>query len=316
MFADSCNSNKIILYNKCKKMKLYAYQISDGSVNNSHPDFTERMIEHWESSKNSVANRIYKRSETDKEELILSYSVIEKKSGMFFGVIVKVAHSRDLPEIPDDFFKRDSFKPSDIQQGESETTRILGTYFFMSDGYHLVTNQRQIGVIAYYCNKFLEIYGKEYKFNHLIAPPPEISLSGIKTITFGGDAAINDGVESEKKNTVKSFGTGFLKLFVQGENLRSIIDSEIVKADLVLTFSKKKMMSSTDSVKKAISAVLGNLNETNDVTIRTQSGNRIDVGKMKMSKNVDVDMQGKMINEEDLCEKMKRYLNEIKEFFV
>lgn len=293
-------------------MKLYAYQISDNGENESCSQFTEHMIEHWESSKESVAARRYKRHDSDKEEYILSFSIVDKSNRMFFGTIVKIAHSKDLPEIPDDFFTKASFKPSDIQQDESETTRILGTYFFMSDGCHLVTNQPRIGVIAYYCNKFLEAYGTEYKFNHLIASPPEISLSGIKTITFGGDASMNNTADSEEKNTIKDIGNSFLKMFIQGENLNSIIESEIVKADLVLTFSKKKMNKSEESVKRAISAVIGNLNETNDVTIKTQSGHRIDIGKMEMFKEVNVTIQGVSVDEEDLCEKMKQYLNELK----
>lgn len=293
-------------------MKLYAYQIFDDKIDESHSNFTKRLIEHWEVSKESIASRRYKRRESDKEEFILSYSIIDKQNQIFFGTIVKIAHSKDLPEIPEEFFNRESFRPSDIEQDGSESTRILGTYFFISDGCHLVTNQHRIGIIAFYCNKFLETYGRAYEFNHLIAPPPEISLGGIKSITFGGDAVINNKADENKENTIRSVGNECLKLFLQGDSLKTIIESEIVSADLVLSFSKKKMKKSPESVKKVISAVLGNINEVNDVTIKTLSGHRINVGEMEMFKEIEVDIQGVSVNEEELYEKMKQYLHEIK----
>lgn len=304
--------------NLTKKIKLYAYRIEPEKLTTNNSDFTANLISHWESSKESVGSRRLKISQSEQQEDFLSYAIVDKNNGVYFGIVMRVAPGKDMPEIPADFFNKDTFKPGDLTYEEKESIRVVSTNYFLSDAKYIITTYSSIKTFEAYFNWYLQAYGNwGYKFSQLIDTTGNISLQDIKEINFGGSAEFSSGVaisDNDSKTQLLSLSMNKLKEIIGlNDELQVLLDKNVLSANLVVRFAPKKKQMDDDDIKKALSAVVTNMVEDASVKVKTRSGNSIKLGQMRRMKEVEVSLVNGAYDENQLHMEMRRFVKDLKD---
>ncbi|MBO4843956.1 MAG: hypothetical protein J5490_05125 [Bacteroidales bacterium] len=302
-----------------KKITLYAYSIENEDISRPYSDFAQKFHEKLSTTK-TIRQRYYEVNTETKEVDVLSKSVC-MEGNIVYGALMRVIPSKEMPGLPEDYLDKEEISFSELEGAGVNNGKMSckDLYYFILDNKHVVTTipNSRISRFRAFVNHFLgtDLSGNLYRFSIMITQPENILLQDLTKIEFAG---VNHSIESS--NQQKSVGTQVLGIAKEmlhsllGEtDIQPLLDKKILTANLVVKFTdkgKKKM--NEDEVKRAMSAVITNLSENEDVKFLTKDNKRIKAGETILIHSIDVDeVDNGLLNEIDLKGQMQAYLKEI-----
>ena len=306
-----------------RKIKLYAYKIENEKLSSSHSDFLEKLIGKL-SEETAIKQRCMEINEDSDEKDLLASFHIDKHKKYVFANIMRIAPTKEMPSLPEDFLNRKEISITDLpglDENEEKMT-CKSSYYVAINQNHLVSNlpKSSISKFKAYVNWLLEAErgDKLYKFSILIEEPLDTKLSEINQIVFSGDSTISLSSDNNQNQS-----TAFKVLNVAKEKLSSIfkeddfaflVDKNVLSANLVIKFNlKTKKQKEDDQIKKALSAVITPIVDEDGVSFKTKDNKPISCGQMIRSKSVLIDCTDNgLLNIPNLKQEMVEYLNELK----
>lgn len=298
---------------------IYAYTIENDKLSKAHSDFTEKFIAKLKNS-NAVKQRCYEvNSETKESDLLFKYMEVSKN--VVYGIIARIRPTKDMPSLPKDFMERASLDIKDLE-GLNESGDKMSCSdidYFVLDNYHLVTTipSTRIARFKAFANYFLaaERGDSLYSIVSMIDMPKDVKLEDLTQIVFSGNGssvALSGG--EEVKTTIIQMAKDKLTNLVNDSQIAFLIDKNVLTANLVIRFNtRSKTYKSDNEVKKALSAVITNMNSDDGVQFATKNKQKITAGSTRRCITITIDTASDNLpNEESLRQEMVDYLNELK----
>jgi hypothetical protein len=304
---------------KTKPIKLRSFRIENNEITQSISGLLATLMDKLEGSKAEIRRMQLNSEDLKKEEDLISDFNFNNQN-FLSGVILRICHAEETPNIPDDFLQKEKIPIDKLEKIELSSSIIYKEhYYFLLNNEFLITNlQSNIPIkrLQVYLNWLLEKErGKVlYEFTPLISKNIETKLSDISKIVVKDNTVNFTESETKKETGHKKF---FIPLNVLRElindtkSLNQIIENNIVSAELLIKFSKPRKMTSQD-YKKIMGAYLKPISDLDDVSFSTRRNGIIKGGEVLRIKTVDIELtETKMINEQQLYQEMESYLNEL-----
>ena len=302
-----------------KKITLYAYVIENENVSRPYSDFAEKIHAKLGTT-TTIRQRCYEVNSETKEIDVLSQSA-RFAGNRVYGALMRVIPSKEMPGLPENYLDKNEISFSDLE-GAGENTGKMSCkdlFYFILDNKHVVTTMpvTRISRFRAFVNNYLGTNhtGNPYKFSIMITRPENIKLQELTKIEFSGvSRAIEPEAEQESIGThVMGVAATVLRKLLGETDINPLLDKNILSANLVVKFTEKgRKWMSDDDVKRALSAVVTNLSDNDDVKFSTKDNKHIKAGETIMSHTIDVDIADNgLLNETDLRNQMLDYLNEI-----
>jgi hypothetical protein len=302
---------------------LYAYTIENDKLSKAHSDFTERFLTKLKNSK-AIKQRCYEvNSETKESDLLFKYMEVSKN--VVYGIIARIKPTKDMPSLPKDFMDRVSLEIKDLEglNESGEKMSCSDIDYFVLDHYHLVTTipSSRIARFKTFANFFLaaERGDSLYSIVSMIDMPKDVKLEDLTQIVFSGNgSAVSLTGGKEVKTTIIQMAKDKLSSLVNDSNIAFLLDKNILTANLVVRFNTRSKIYKNDTeVKKALSAVITNINSDDSVLLATKNKQKITAGSTRRCKIITIDdVSGNLPNEESLRQEMVGYLNELRELII
>lgn len=302
---------------------IYAYTIENDKLSKAHSDFTEKFIAKLKNSQ-AVKQRCYEvNSETKESDLLLKF--IEVSKNVVYGIIARIRPTKDMPSLPKDFMERQSLDIKDFEglNEKGDKMSCSDIDYFVLDNSHMVTTipSSRIARFKAFANFFLaaERGDSLYSMVSMIDMPKDIKLQDLTQIVFSGNGStVALSGKEEVKTTIIQMAKDKLTNLVNDSKIAFLIDKNILTANLVIRFNtRSKSYKSDDEVKKALSAVVTNVNTDEGVQFATKNKQKITAGSTRRCKTITIDnASDNLPNEESFRQEMVNYLNELKGFAI
>jgi|WetSurMetagenome_2_1015567.scaffolds.fasta_scaffold44627_4 hypothetical protein len=317
--------------NKPKPIKLLAFKVENPELGKSHSDIVDNLSNVLNDSK--LNDRIMQLNIDDpqkEEDLISNYDI--RSSKFIFLTLLRIASAEGMPNITDNLLEKNKITITDLDQiSIPGATKIYrGHHYYATDGYHIVTNMpinRKITTFQTYINWILKDTREDnlYEFTPLTIEPPETKFSEVKSINVSGtslpltteEMKTNENVTKRfhLNEVAKKYAKAFVEKYVKDtKGVKDILKNNIVSADLLIKFAKKKNITKED-YQRCMGAILKPLEIGDEnVSFVTKAGQRIKVHNFMRQKVVEIETtDSKNISEPQLSEEMERFLKELKE---
>jgi hypothetical protein len=303
--------------NKIKSQRLRAFRIENNEITQSNSGLLNNLTNKLNGSK--AENRSMQLNSEDikrEEDLISDFNINDQN--FVSGVVLRIVHSEDVPNIPDEYLKHEKIPMSELENIEAGTSIIYKDhYYFLLNNDFIVTNLQSnlpIKRLQVYLNWLLE---KErgtvlYEFTPVVAPQRETKLSDINKITVK-DSIVNANNQESTGHRKFALSLDLLTDLIKDvSSLDQIIENNIVSAELLIKFTKPRKMSEED-YQKIMGAYMKPISETDDITFSTKKHGTIKGSDILKTKIVDIELtETNKINEPQLYQEMEKFLNELK----
>ena len=300
-----------------KTINLRAFRIANNNIAKSYSGIKNILSTKLNGSVAQDRRMLINRDD-EEEDLVSDFN---SNANCVYGVILRISPTKNVPNIPDDYLKKEKITITELNSVELGTTNIYKHhyYFSLSDKF-LVTNLQgnlPITRLQTYINWFLEKErGTElFEFTPVITEPKETKLSDLKNIVVR-DSKIHKDVISQNEESfgkkLLTISNSLLSTFISdSETLKQIEENQIISAQLLIKFSKPKNMSKKD-YEKALGAFLKPVSETDDISFTPKKGNKIRGTDLLKVKPVEIELtdSGK-ISENQLQQEMEKFLQEL-----
>jgi hypothetical protein len=302
--------------NKIKPQRLRAFRIENNEITQSNSGLLSNLANKLNGSK--AENRRMQLNAEDikrEEDLISDFNV--KEQNFVSGVILRITHAEDVPNIPDEFLQHEKISINELDTIEAGNSIIYKDhYYFLLNNDFIVTNLQAnlpIKRLQVYLNWLLE---KErgialYEFTPMVVPQKETKLSDINKITVKDTTVNTNKQDTGHKKFALSLDL-LIDLIKDVSSLDQIIENNIVSAELLIKFTKPRKMSEED-YQKIMGAYMKPISETDDISFSTKKHGTIKGSDILKTKIVDIELtETNKINEPQLYQEMERFLNELK----
>lgn len=311
--------------NKNKKITLNAYQIDNINLKEEYSTLTTNLIKKLNEQKGKAKERRMKlNSESIEEDILTDYS-INANMPYVWGVMWRIAPTKDMPNIPENLFENEKITTNDIKtEVANENLRTKkDQFYFAINKFHLVTNlpKSRIKSLQDYLNWFLTIERGEnlYSFTPMVMTPEKTKLSEIKDIVIGNSKNTYQGSKEKEENLslsnkVCNFAVDKLGGLVnEMPELKSLMDNNILSARLVINFKKPRKMKEED-YNRMLGTFMKPISDSEMVAFKLKSGKKITGKELLMSKSVEVEvLEGGFLNEKSLMLDMEQFLKNLGE---
>jgi hypothetical protein len=302
--------------NKIKPQRLRAFRIENNEITQSNSGLLSNLANKLNGSK--AENRRMQLNAEDikrEEDLISDFNVNEQN--FVSGVILRITHAEDVPNIPDEFLQHEKISINELDTIEAGTSIIYKDhYYFLLNNDFIVTNLQAnlpIKRLQVYLNWLLE---KErgtalYEFTPMVVPQKETKLSDINKITVKDTTVNTNKQDTGHKKFALSLDL-LTDLIKDVSSLDQIIENNIVSAELLIKFTKPRKMSEED-YQNIMGAYMKPISETDDISFSTKKHGTIKGSDILKTKIVDIELtETNKINEPQLYQEMEKFLNELK----
>lgn len=311
--------------NKNKKITLNAYQIDNINLKEEYSTLMPNLIKKLNEQKGKAKERRMKlNSESIEEDILTDYS-INANMPYVWGVMWRIAPTKDMPNIPENLFENEKITTNDIKtEVANENLRTKkDQFYFAINKFHLVTNlpKSRIKSLQDYLNWFLTIERGEnlYSFTPMVMTPEKTKLSEIKDIVIGNSKNTYQGSKEKEENLslsnkVCNFAVDKLGGLVnEMPELKSLMDNNILSARLVINFKKPRKMKEED-YNRMLGTFMKPISDSEMVAFKLKSGKMITGKELLMSKSVEVEvLEGGFLNEKSLMLDMEQFLKNLGE---
>lgn len=310
-----------------KTLKLRAFSLVNMDINHNESNLLALLSNKL---KDSVMNDrrmpINPDDPQHEEDLIANFDLRMKGNDciMIAGTMLRIASVEDIPNITDDILNKQKVDIETLESIKSDSKVIYKShYYFAVNNNFLVTTlpaNRTITAYQTYINEYLKDVREDrlYEFSPLLTKSEKVKFSDVKSIKIGskdyniGDASRKDRNSPLFVKRITNVAKDILKnIMEESKDLKQILDEEIVSAELVLKFSKRK--NKAKETAKALSAFLKPISETDGIELTTKEGGKITASDVLKTKLVSIELtESKHISEAQLFQEMEKFLSELK----
>ncbi len=310
-----------------KTLKLRAFSLVNMDINHNESNLLALLSNKL---KDSVMNDrrmpINPDDPQHEEDLIANFDLRMKGNDciMIAGTMLRIASVEDIPNITDDILNKQKVDIETLESIKSDSKVIHKShYYFAVNNNFLVTTlptNRTITAYQTYINEYLKDVREDrlYEFTPLLTKSEKVKFSDVKSIKIGskdyniGDTSRKDSNSPLFVKKITNVAKEILKnIMEESKDLKQILDEEIVSAELVLKFSKRK--NKAKETAKALSAFLKPISETDGVELTTKEGGKITASDVLKTKLVSIELtESKHISEAQLFQEMEKFLSELK----
>lgn len=310
-----------------KTLKLRAFSLVNMDINHNESNLLALLSNKL---KDSVMNDrrmpINPDDPQHEEDLIANFDLRMKGNDciMIAGTMLRIASVEDIPNITDDILNKQKVDIETLESIKSDSKVIYKShYYFAVNNNYLVTTlpvNRTITAYQTYINEYLKDVREDrlYEFSPLLTKSEKVKFSDVKSIKIGskdyniGDASRKDSNSPLFVKRITNVAKDILKnIMEESKDLKQILDEEIVSAELVLKFSKRK--NKAKETAKALSAFLKPISETDGIELTTKEGGKISASDVLKTKLVSIELtESKHLSEAQLFQEMEKFLSELK----
>lgn len=262
-----------------KDINFRLFKVVNKSIKDKVNPLYSMLSKSLEDGKKLIENRIRNLKDTDPtdKDLLAYYA---KTEDFIYGVMMRIAYAKDVPELPADFAKAESIdinkilKEAEAKSADKMVCKSMYHFFVYKD--FVVTdlpNSRPIACFQDYINWLLLL---EDDLCFSINPAIEtgkIQLSRLKSVVFK-DAF--EPMPTEKKSTIRKVVDKILDGLIEGDDLtmKELHAKKIVSASMTVDFGKPKKMTVED-YEKTMSAILKTIEKPENVVFVMNSKKQI-----------------------------------------
>ena len=307
---------------KYKSIKLRAFKIENSDPKYEKSPILNMLSTKLENSVKAEERRIQLNQDDPNEESdLISDFDVSRKNLFIFGTVIRVTASKGTPNLPDDLFNQKKIPFTKLSNLELKEKFIYRSHFyFATDGKNLVVtlpSNRTITAFQAYINEYLKKEREDhlFEFTPLIVNTPETKVANIKSIKFK-DSQIKMKNNSNECSPNTTLRTKMLKVkedilrYILGDSpdFEKILEEGFVSAELLIKFASKKPVDS----QKYLGAVLKPIADTDNIEIKTGSGETIKGSTLQKTKDIEINTtESNMISETELSQAMETFLNEL-----
>ncbi len=302
--------------NKSKLLKLRAFNIENNEITKASSDLFDNLKKKLSGSKAEERRMLLNEEDVKKEEdLISDY---EMKKDYVFGVVLRITHSEDVPNIPETLLQKETFSIFDLGKIDATSSIIYRNhyYFLISKDYVITNLQGNIPIkrLQVYLNWYLdeERGAKYYEITPKIVCNVETKLADIKKITVKDNSVLFNAPKDTHERKITNIKREVLSSLIDDTgSLDDILEQDIISAELSIKFKKPTKMSVED-YQKMMGAYMKPISETDDVSFITKKGGRIKGSEILRVKSVEIELtETNKINEPELYQEMEKFLLEL-----
>lgn len=251
-----------------KTVNFRLFKVANRSDKKFSPLFN-MLTSSLEDSKKYVEHRIMNlKDDENSDKDVLGY--FAKTEKYIYGVMMRIANAKDVPELPLNFEKEENINIEEILKEAAKNTSdkkvCKSMYHFLITDDYIVTDlpkTRPITCFQDYIN-WLLLLPKDMCFSiNPVIEPGKILMSQLKQVVFK-DAFLP--MLSEKKSGIKARVDKFMNLLIEGDDLtmKELHEKDIVSATLTVSFGRPRKMEVAD-YEKTMSAILKTIDRPDNV---------------------------------------------------
>lgn len=304
-------------------MTLRAFEIDNPTKATPCSDLTDNLIIKLRSQRGKAKDRRMLLSSESQDEDILTDFSIKESAPYVWGVMWRIAPTKETPNIPENLFEKEKITAVDInsKDGKSNLLTRKDLYYFIINRQFLVTNlpKNRIKSLQDYLNWFLTIErgNNMYSFTPLVSAPENTKLCDIKNIVIG-----NHGKKHQGGKKVIDLPKGLEKIYnLATEKIKGMVNeipdfeelkkNNILSASLVINFKKPSKMKDED-YGRMLGTFMKPIGEDEDVSFKLKDGKQVRGKEVLRTKKIDVELlEGGIINEKSLMLDMEKFINDL-----
>lgn len=256
-----------------------------------------RIIKRLSSAASNRMMPINKKS-SDKHDLISNYLNFDSGKAIA-GTYIRITDSKDVPIIKKEILDQQQFSISSINENASDDEKTCLDYFYfcLTDKHLIITLDGRSSIARFetYINWLLSTAetGEDISFIPIV-DESKLSIADIKQITVGSSynfTISNDKEENNISYRSKVFGVAsdiIKEFFSDTPDFDDLMKSNICSADLVIKFSKPRIMSKEEYLKKTAGVILKPLEDPDGIKFASK-GKKISGSQVLKSEDVEVD---------------------------
>lgn len=261
-----------------KKVTYRVFTIQNASLSHDASDLKDEL--RTKLAESNIEQRLIPVNEDDNSvnDLLSSFAPATGAvdPGYFYGVMMRLKPAKEIKALPDDYMKLPELSEEQLKEIQEVAGKTVcsGIFHFLIRGTFLITDLPQIQTIfgfEKYINRFLG--EAQYSFRPYLHRK-DLRLNDISKVVFRESFAPmpqNDNNPVSIQQPVKKL---FQYISPEVKGLNKILASNIVSANMVISFEKPRKMKQQD-YNKQLGAILAPIQNLENVYFTLHSGMKI-----------------------------------------
>lgn len=261
-----------------KKVTYRVFTIQNASLSHDASDLKDEL--RTKLAQSNIEHRLIPVNEADDSinDLLSSFfpATGAPDSGYFYGVMMRLKPAKGIKALPDDYMKLPELSEEQLKEIQEVAGKTIcsGIFHFLIMGDFLITDLPQIqniSVFEKYINRFLG--DAEYYFRPYLHRK-DLRLNDISKVVFKESFAPMPQNDNNPVSIQQPVRKLFRYISPEVKGLNKILASNIVSANMVISFEKPRKMKQQD-YNKQLGAILAPIQNLENVYFTLQSGMKI-----------------------------------------
>lgn len=261
-----------------KKVTYRVFTIQNASLSHDASDLKDEL--RTKLAQSNIEHRLIPVNEDDDSinDLLSSFfpATGAPDSGYFYGVMMRLKPAKEIKALPDDYMKLPELSEEQLKEIQEVAGKTIcsGIFHFLIMGDFLITDLPQIqniSVFEKYINRFLG--DAEYYFRPYLHRK-DLRLNDISKVVFKESFAPMPQNDNNPVSIQQPVRKLFRYISPEVKGLNKILASNIVSANMVISFEKPRKMKQQD-YNKQLGAILAPIQNLENVYFTLRSGMKI-----------------------------------------
>lgn len=261
-----------------KKVTYRVFTIQNASLSHDASDLKDEL--RTKLAQSNIEHRLIPVNEDDDSinDLLSSFfpATGAPDSGYFYGVMMRLKPAKEIKALPDDYMKLLELSEEQLKEIQEVAGKTIcsGIFHFLIMGDFLITDLPQIqniSVFEKYINRFLG--DAEYYFRPYLHRK-DLRLNDISKVVFKESFAPMPQNDNNPVSIQQPVRKLFRYISPEVKGLNKILASNIVSANMVISFEKPRKMKQQD-YNKQLGAILAPIQNLENVYFTLRSGMKI-----------------------------------------
>ncbi len=261
-----------------KKVTYRVFTIQNASLSHDASDLKDEL--RTKLAQSNIEHRLIPVNEADDSinDLLSSFfpATGAPDSGYFYGVMMRLKPAKGIKALPDDYMKLPELSEEQLKEIQEVAGKTIcsGIFHFLIMGDFLITDLPQIqniSVFEKYINRFLG--DAEYYFRPYLHRK-DLRLNDISKVVFKESFTPMPQNDNNPVSIQQPVRKLFRYISPEVKGLNKILASNIVSANMVISFEKPRKMKQQD-YNKQLGAILAPIQNLENVYFTLQSGMKI-----------------------------------------
>ena len=261
-----------------KKVTYRVFTIQNASLSHDASDLKDEL--RTKLAQSNIEHRLIPVNEDDDSinDLLSSFfpATGAPDSGYFYGVMMRLKPAKEIKALPDDYMKLPELSEEQLKEIQEVAGKTIcsGISHFLIMGDFLITDLPQIqniSVFEKYINRFLG--DAEYYFRPYLHRK-DLRLNDISKVVFKESFAPMPQNDNNPVSIQQPVRKLFRYISPEVKGLNKILASNIVSANMVISFEKPRKMKQQD-YNKQLGAILAPIQNLENVYFTLRSGMKI-----------------------------------------